>query len=287
MATLTVLHTVHERSWEHSRFVYPVISRRSRGLSIGINLNPDKACNFDCVYCCVDRTNPAAPAELDLSSLRAELDHLLQLALSNELYTHAPFDLTPAPLRRLADIAFSGDGEPTACLKFPDAAKVVVECLRRAGVRHTPIVLITNATLLTRPSVVDTLAYLDRHQLRIWAKLDAGTDAYYRTVDRSSVPFARVLENIRQTGRIRPLWIQSLFMRLHSRPPPPAEIDAYLARLVELRTGGCQIAGVQVCTVARRTAEPYVTPLPDADLDHIAARVRSLGVSAEPFYGPT
>ena len=289
MATLTVLHTVHDRSWEHSRFVYPVISRRSRGLSIGINLNPDKACNFDCVYCCVDRSAraPDGSNDLDLDVLRTELDHFLRLALTNELYARAPFNLTPAPLRRLADVAFSGDGEPTACQKFPDAAKTVVECLRRAGVRDTPIVLITNATLLTRPSVVDTLAYLDRHQLRIWAKLDAGTDAYYRTVDRSSVPFPRVLENIRRTGRIRPLWIQSLFMRLYGRPPPPAEIDAYVARLVELRVGGCQIAGVQVCTVARRTAEAFVSPLPDADLDQIVNRIRSLGLPAEAFYGPS
>ncbi len=54
----TTLFTQHSRSWQSNRYVYPVISRRSKGLSIGVNLNPDKVCNFDCVYCCVDRTHP-------------------------------------------------------------------------------------------------------------------------------------------------------------------------------------------------------------------------------------
>ena len=49
------LHTQHQRSFEWNRFVYPVLSRRSKGLSVGVNLNPDKICNFDCIYCQVDR----------------------------------------------------------------------------------------------------------------------------------------------------------------------------------------------------------------------------------------
>ncbi|MFN4243571.1 MAG: radical SAM protein [Tepidisphaerales bacterium] len=291
MAHLTVLHTVHERTWEHHRYGYPVLSRRSRGLSIGVNLNPDKLCNFDCVYCCVDRTpgeRSPDPTDrrIDLDVLRVELESLLREAAGGQIFDKPPFDQTPPELRRLSDVAFSGDGEPTACLQFPQAARVVVDALRAVGASHTPVVLITNATLLTRPAVVDTLAYLDRHHLRVWAKLDAGTDAYYRTVDRSSVPFERVLENLRLTGRIRPIWIQSLFVRLHGRPPPPAEIDAYVARLIELRAGGCQIASVQVCTVARRPAEPFVTPLTDAELDRITQRIRLAGIAAEPFYGP-
>lgn len=296
MATLSVLHTIHDRTWDGFRYVYPVISRRSRGLSIGINLNPDKACNFDCVYCCVDRSvRPRDASEaldsrfdrgVDLERLGSELEAMLAGALEGRIFSRPPFDQTPGELRRLRDVAFSGDGEPTACQQFPAAARIVVQTLRGAGLRLTPIVLITNATLLTRPNVVDTLAFLDRHPLRIWAKLDAGTEAYFRTVDRSSVPLSRVLENIRLTGRIRPIWIQSMFMRLRGCAPPPAEIDAYVARLVGLRSGGCQIAGVQVCTVARRTAEPYVSPLEDAELDRIAERVRGVGLPAESFYGP-
>ena len=34
-----------------NRFVYAVISSRAHGLSLGVNLNPDKLCNYDCLYC--------------------------------------------------------------------------------------------------------------------------------------------------------------------------------------------------------------------------------------------
>src|SRR5688572_22545251 len=112
------LFTLHSRHWATNRYVYPVISRRSKGLSIGVNLNPDKICNFDCVYCCVDRTMPPTVREVDMAVLRDELQHMVQIAASGEIWTQPPFDQTPAPLRRINDIAFSGDGEPTSFGKF-------------------------------------------------------------------------------------------------------------------------------------------------------------------------
>src|SRR6476660_1159132 len=104
------LFAQHSRSWQQNRYVYPVISRRSKGLSIGVNLNSDKVCNFDCVYCSVDRTTPATVTEVDLGVLRDELDHMLGVAVSGELFREARFDQTPAHLRRINDVAFSGDG---------------------------------------------------------------------------------------------------------------------------------------------------------------------------------
>src|SRR5690348_8124573 len=95
------LYTLHSRSWEKNRYVYPVISRRSRGLSIGVNLNPDKVCNFDCVYCCVDRTVPPVWRDVEMGVLSAELEHLISLAASGEIFSMAPFDQTPLPLRRV------------------------------------------------------------------------------------------------------------------------------------------------------------------------------------------
>src|SRR5437868_7086142 len=89
------LYRSHSRSWRENRYVYPVISRRSKGLSVGVNLNPDKVCNFDCVYCCVDRTEPAALRDVDLLALRGELDAMLALAGSGQLFAEPPFDAAP------------------------------------------------------------------------------------------------------------------------------------------------------------------------------------------------
>jgi len=285
MAVRIPLFTQHSRSWRDNRYVYPVISRRSRGLSIGINLNPDKVCNFDCIYCCVDRTVPPAVREVDMAVLSAELDHMLELATSGELFRQAPLDQTPPELRRINDVAFSGDGEPTAFAGFEVACRIAADMLAKHALLDVKIVVITNATLLHRAAVRRALAFLDEHNGEIWAKLEAGTEAYYRLVERTTIPLKRVLENIAATGRERPIVIQSLFMRVRGEAPPPDEIAAYVQRLAELVAGGCRIRLVQVYTVARRTAESYVTPLEAAELEEIAQMVRAAGLEARTYGG--
>jgi len=281
------LFTQHSRSWRENRYVYPVISRRSKGLSIGVNLNPDKVCNYDCVYCCVDRRTPPTITEVDLDVLREELDHLLGLAVSGDLFEQPPFDQTPRHLRRVNDVAFSGDGEPTSFQRFGDASRIAAELLEKYRRADVKIVVITNATLFHQPRVQEALAFLDGHNGEIWAKLEAGTEAYYREVERTSIPLQRVLDNILTAGQVRPIVIQSLFMRLHGQGPPVAEIDAYIGRLKDLVAGGCRIKLVQVYTVARGTAEEWCTLLPAADLDAISERVGAeAGLPVETYYGP-
>ena len=285
MALTTPLFTQHSREWRTNRYVYPVISRRSQGLSIGINLNPDKACNFDCVYCSVDRTVPGDAAALDLGVLRSELRGMLTLAVSGELFTQEPFDRTPPALRRLNDVAFSGDGEPTAAVEFPLAARVAAEVISELGA-DCRIVVITNATLLNRPEVKATLAFLDGHRGQVWAKLDAGTQGYFQVVERSKVSLAKVLGNITACAQVRPVVIQSLFMRLSGVAADGAEIAAYCERLREITHAGGRISLVQVYTTARATAEDFVSPLTPVEVDAIVDKVRALGLSAQGFYAP-
>lgn len=279
------LYALHSRAWRDNRYVYPVISRRSRGLSVGVNLNPDKICNFDCIYCCVDRTVPPAVTEVDMATLEAELDQLLDWAATGEIFTVAPFDQTPAELRRVNDVAFSGDGEPTTFKGFGRACELAARLLEKHGLAETKIVVITNATLLHRPAVAEAMEFLDAHKGEIWAKLDAGTEAYYRLVERTSIPLSRVLENIAVAGRKRPVVIQSLFMRIDGVGPDEAEVEAYIHRLKDLLNAGCQVGRVQVYTVARRTAGVNVAALPDRELDEIARRVREMGLRVETHYG--
>ena len=75
----------HSRRYETFTFVYPVISRRSGGLSLGVNLNPDKRCNFDCIYCEVDRREPGRPDRADPARIQDELLALIHLARSGGL----------------------------------------------------------------------------------------------------------------------------------------------------------------------------------------------------------
>ena len=282
----TPLHVQHERRFESNRFVYPVISRRSRGLSIGVNLNPDKICNFDCIYCQVDRTVAGDTRFVELDRLLAELDELLGAVASGRLFAMGKFRSVPLDLRRLNDIAFSGDGEPTTHQNFEEIIAACAEVKRRHGLDDVKMVLITNASRFHRPHVQRGLEILDRNQGEIWAKLDAGTEAYFQRVDRSPIPLSRVLDNITQAARVRPLVIQSLWMQICGELPPNEEIQAFCQRLREITAAGGKLSLIQIYTIARRPAESIVTSLTDEQVDRIASVVGSeTGLPVAAFYG--
>jgi len=128
------------------------------------------------------------------------------------------------------------------------------------------------------------LEVLDQNNGEVWAKLDAGTAAYFEQVDRTKIPFRQVLENITAAARVRPLVIQSLFMRIDDISPPDAEIEAFCERLSEIVAAGGQIKLVQVYTIARQPAQSHVTALDADEVERIASRVASrTGLLAQPF----
>lgn len=275
----------HSRDWRDNLFVYPVISRRSRGLSIGVNLNPDAACNFDCVYCQVDRTRPPRVRDVDPLILREELVAMIDEAVSKRLFEDQAFHDVPSPLRRINDIAFSGDGEPTTCPVFAECVQIAADARRAQALDDVKLVLITDACYLTRPAVVEGLRILDDNHGEIWAKLDAGTEEYYRLVNRPNHPLRHVMDNIIAAARVRPVVIQSLFMRVRGQPPGDTEIAAFCGRISEIKAAGGGIKLVQVYTVSRPPAEGFVEPLADGDVDRIADLVQSrCGVPAEAFH---
>jgi wyosine [tRNA(Phe)-imidazoG37] synthetase (radical SAM superfamily) len=282
-----LVHRDHRRTFEDNLYIYAVVSRRSRGVSIGINLNPDKICNFDCVYCQVDRKTPPLVRDVDVPRLLEELEDMLDLVLTGRLFEMERFKATPPWLRRLNDIAFSGDGEPTTASEFPEVVRRVAEIKHRRHLDDIKLVLITNATMFHRLPVREALAVLKANHGEIWAKLEAGTEDYYRQVDRTTIPFRRILDNIKHEAAQAPLVIQALFMRLHDEPPPGPELEAFCDRLYEIVQVGGQIKVVQVYTVARVPAEAFVSPLANADVDQIVELVRQrTGLPVEPFYGP-
>jgi wyosine [tRNA(Phe)-imidazoG37] synthetase (radical SAM superfamily) len=186
----------------------------------------------------------------------------------------------------LNDIAFSGDGEPTTYQNFDDIVSACAQLKQQHLLAEVKLVLITNASMFHRPHVQRGLAILDRNQGEIWAKLEAGTEAYFRKVERTSIPFTQILENITQAARLRPLVIQALFMRIHGTPPTRAELEAFCRRLQELLEAGGQLDRVQIYTIARPPAASHVTALADEEVDQIVALVRQrTGLAALPYYG--
>ena len=285
---LVPAHLDHRRIWRDFDYCYPVLSRRSKGISLGVNLNPDKACNFDCVYCEVDRNALPRRRDIDLDRMEAEMAALLDLCMDGRIFEFGPFNSAPAAQRRLNDIAFSGDGEPTTAPEFPKAVERLARLKVERGLQDVKMVLITDASRLRAREVMEGLAILMAHQGEIWAKLDAGTEAYYREINRTKVPFERILENLEATARHWPITIQSLFLSWQGRGPDQEEIAAYCRRLHQILRMGGRIEGIQVYTVARPTPEAEARPLFAAELEGVAARIKDAlpTLPLEVFYGP-
>ena len=277
----------HRRALHDNRYVYAVVSRRSRGLSVGVNLNPDKACNFDCPYCQVDRTIPGGARAVDVGRLRAELDDLLGRVAEGSLWQEPPFDTAALPLRRVNDIAFAGDGEPTSCPQLAAAVDVVGDARARHGLEDSVrLHLLTNATLFHRPAVSAAVDAFDALGGEVWGKLDAGTPEWFRLVDGTTLPFQRVLDNLAIAAVRWRLVLQCLFVGMPNQGgPSDAEIAAWAGRIATLLERGGRVQAVQVTTIARRPADLRVQAVPAARLEQIADAARALGLPVAVYPG--
>ena len=255
------------------KYVYTVISPRARGLSVGVNLNPSRHCNFDCVYCEVDRADaPRIDEPVDLAVMAEELEQTLKCICAGEF--QADFPSVPAELLMLRHVALSGDGEPSLCPNFAEVIETVVHLRASMRVPYFKIVLITNASELHRPHVQKGLALLTPRD-EIWVKLDGGTQNYIRRINRTEVTLSRILENIRSLGQQRPIVIQTMVPSIDGRNPFVPIIEEYIARLRELENAGTQISLVQIYSANRPTAHSECGHLSLRALSEIAKRVRA------------
>lgn len=269
------------RDFLGNRFVYAVISARAHGLSVGVNVNPDQKCNFDCSYCEVNRRHPARETRLDVDVMAAELRKTVAYIRSGRLIERPNFHSLPPELLQLRQVALSGDGEPTLAPNFVETVQAVVRVRALGG--YFKIVLYTNGTGLDHPSVLRGLEFLTKSD-EVWIKLDGGTQAFIDKVNRPDVPLEKILSNILLVGRMRPVVIQSLFPAVHGEEPPFEEIREYAQRLKELKAGGAQIAMVQIYSAARPGQNPEWGHLPLRVLSQIAQTVRQIaGIRAEVF----
>jgi pyruvate-formate lyase-activating enzyme len=221
----------HRRDEAGLVYVYPVVSRRAAGLSIGINLNVNQACNWRCVYCQVENLQRGGPPPVDLDTLEQELAGFLGNIVNGDyLERHV------APeCRRLADIAFSGEGEPTSAADFTDAVQRVGKVLRAYRLLGTlPVRLITNGSLVHRPRVRAGLAALAEIGGEAWFKVDRADPAGRLRVNHTRSETGRVLANLRLAAGLLPTWVQTCWFSWKGEAPDARSRQAYLDLIQEV-----------------------------------------------------
>ncbi|HSQ42619.1 MAG TPA: hypothetical protein VLM37_10100, partial [Fibrobacteraceae bacterium] len=271
----------HGRQFGQYRFVYPVLSRRAKGISLGVNLNPDLVCNFDCPYCQVDRETPGEiPERFTLEGFREELERALRHWQHNRFMDSPRFQGLPGPLTELKDICLSGDGEPTLSPKFPEVCHLLRSVQGAWKDTLLKLTLITNATLLHQPQVRAGLVSLTGLRGEIWGKLDAGTEPWFKQMSRSRYTLSHIEDNLCRTVRDFPLRIQTMLCMLNGKEPDQKELEAWAQRIVHIQaTNPTNLLEVQLYTIVRRTATHSVAPVSDAFLNHVSQWLR-LQISA-------
>jgi wyosine [tRNA(Phe)-imidazoG37] synthetase (radical SAM superfamily) len=274
-----ILH--RPRDFLGNQFVYAVISQRAGGLSIGINLNPNKKCNYSCVYCEVKDDESSKERQVEMAVLSRELQNVLTLYQLNKFKELPGFASVPAELLQLKNVAFSGNGEPTLCPNFLAAVQEVARIRKLPLFPAFKMVLITNGNGLNSPSVREGLKlFLDTDE--IWIKLDAGSQEYMNRINRTRASIESVLANILALGKARPIVIQSLFCSINGSGPSDDEIEYYVQRLALLQRDGAKIDHVQIYSAMREPVQSGCGHLPLARLSQIVRRVRELtGLRAE------
>lgn len=267
------------------RFVQTVVSPRARGLSVRLNLAPSGDCNFKCAYCEVNRDCLRHERVPDIPVMMAELEAALDLIGSGRARQIPDCADAPEGYLNLGHVALSGDGEPTLCPCFAEILESLLHL--RAGGRHGffHIAVVTNSSRLGAPEIRESLSLLTPRD-EIWAKLDAGSEAWFRRVNNADITLAQVMENLKTCGKEHELIIQSLFPSLPSHPtgPPAEEISEYINRLNELKADGVRIRLVQVYSTSRKPADPGCGHLSLAILSGIARQVRArTGLNAQVY----
>jgi len=273
----------YPRDFLENRFVYLVISPRARGLTVGINLNPILKCTFECLYCEINRTEPARTPRFDADGMGAELFETLRLGYEGRLRQRPRYSNLPDDLLQIRHVALSGDGEPTLASNFVEAIQAVVHVRALGQFPFFKMVLITNSTALDRPEVQYGLKYFTQAD-EVWAKLDAGSQTYLNQINGGNMSIDKIIANILLVGRQRPIVIQGLFPAINGVEPPDEEIEQYARRLKKLKEDGADISLVQIYSATRPMARSGCSHLPLKSLSRIAQTVRQVaGLRAEIF----
>ncbi len=269
----------HNRFQEGFEYVYPVVSRRAGGLSLGINLNTNNACNWRCIYCQVPDLIRGAPPPVDLDALEEELSVFLSQILIGSYLE----DQVPKGQRRLNDIAFSGNGEPTSAPNFADAVKTIHGVRVRANVPEVvKTVLITNGSLMHQHKVMKGVRDLAGINGEVWFKIDRATVEGTQLINDTKINKSRIMSNLEASAKACPTWIQTCLFKLDGLHPADSDLDAYVQLIGEAVARGIPFKGILLYGLARQSHQPEsarLSKLDDGWLNAFAHRLRELGVT--------
>ncbi|MEK6595469.1 MAG: radical SAM protein [Pseudomonadota bacterium] len=272
---------------DHSRdnvgltYVYPVISRRAGGVSIGINLNPNNACNWRCVYCQVPDLKRGSAPRVDLNKLEIELRSFLHELVDGDFMQK----YVPLEARKIHDIALSGNGEPTSALEFDQVIALIARVKKDFKLpADLKTVLITNGSLMNRPVVQAGLKLMAELNGEVWFKFDRALSEERQHINNTHISLKRIRNHLQIATSLCPTWLQTCVFQINGEPPSELETDAYLKFIRSLKDEGLPLQGVLLYGIARPSLQPEAPLLSQVSESWLIAygeKIKALGLTVK------
>ena len=274
---LALTTTNHDRDSAGLKYVYPVLSRRAGGLSIGINFNTNNACNWRCIYCQVPGLTKGTAPDLDLAVLEDELRFFLNDVQQGGFYERFQVE---AQNRIIKDIAISGNGEPTSVKNFALAIKLIGDIATDLEVFPVSrFVLISNGSLIHQPKVQDGLRSLNSYGGEVWFKFDSATKSGRLLFNQTAQSVKHSLENLRISSELCVTKLQTCLFDYAGQGLSDREQRAYL-EVLKIIQDTTRVRDIMLYTLARPSLQPeasQLTALPFDVLNAFAENIRELG----------
>ena len=270
----------HNRDVSGLTYIYPVVSRRAGGVSIGINLNINNACNWRCLYCQVPNLTRGSPPPINLNLLENELRSFLDYILHGDFMERYVAEGD----RKLQDIAFSGNGEPTSAKDFPEVLKIVEKLLNEFGLldsslgHQIKVRLITNGSLMDKAYVLESMHYLAKMNGEVWFKVDAGTSEGIAKINDVNITIPSIINRLKLCAQACPTFVQTCMVAIDGHLPTEDEIASYISLVEKVKN---DIHGVHLYGLARPSMQAEaerLTRISPEWLNDVAVKIRSTGL---------
>lgn len=265
--------TNHDRNIVGLKYIYPVMSRRAGGLSIGVNFNVNNACNWRCIYCQVPDLSLGAPPELDFSLLERELRGFLSDVLQGDFFSRFQVEYDN---RVIKDIAISGNGEPTSVENFAKAIELIGRVATDMGVLPgCNFVLISNGSLIHQSKVQLGLKQLDKFNGEVWFKLDSATSEGRARINHAGQGLEGAYKNLLQSARLCRTKIQTCLVDFNHEGLSQSEEQAYLSLMARVKKQS-KVSEIMLYSMARPSFQPEAENLQAVSPDVLARLAHQL-----------
>ncbi|MDA9642669.1 radical SAM protein [Nitrosomonadales bacterium] len=271
--------TKHDRNIFQGKYIYPVVSRRAGGLSLGINLNTNSACNWQCIYCEVPNLVRGKPEAINLQELESELDYWLD-QITNKSFLNQYTKIQT----EFKDIAFSGNGEPTASKQFMDVVSILIKKVAEYKLDQKIIIrLITNGSYMSNLVIQESLSLIRNINREIWFKIDSVNKDDIRTVNQVNLSLVSIKKNLEAALNNSPTVIQTCLFKLNEKLPSSESLGEYINFLKPYEN---KIKGIHLYSLARLSEQPSqnkLTRLTESELEVIAIKMKVLNIPIQIF----